>query len=195
MADNSETLNGFLEALNDHDVDKLMSLFCDDDQNLGVPFVGIALRGPQFKFKSSIRKLFAQLLSISFQDMAWTPAAPLRLTDGNTIAVEIDVTAKHVREWFTDSFKSPPLSHIDQATIDDLGANKRKMDIPACAVFTFGDDHRVQQLAIYMDRYKMMDQLAPPGWTHIGLPKRANSTAEAQSNATRGRRITITIED
>ena len=83
---NIDTLNEFLRTLNDpayanhHNVTHLMTLFCADDATLGIPFVGITQRGPQFKLKANIKKLFLQLLTISFHDMAWSPAAPLRLT-------------------------------------------------------------------------------------------------------------------
>jgi len=201
---NLDTLNDFVKTMNDragpnyHSVDHLMTLFCADDGD--IPFVGITLRGPQFKGKAAIKKLFNQLLKISFEDMAWTPANALRMTDGDTIAVEVDISAKHVREWFTDSFRSPPLSHIDQAAIDGLGANKKTMNVPACLVFTFHGDHHIRQLAMYMDRYRMMDQLAPSHWTQIGLPEHSHPASAAvgggvQLTSARGRRITITIED
>jgi hypothetical protein len=197
---NIDTLNDFLRTINDrqgphyHSVDHLMTLFCNDDANQEIPFVGIAWRGPQFKHRGHIRKLFTRLLVISFENMAWTPANDLRMRDGDTIAVEVDVTAKHVREWFTDSFRSPPLSHIDQAAIDALGASKKSMNVPACAVFTFDGNHEIRQLAIYMDRYRMMDQLAPSHWTHVGLPEGTHPPRGPVGEA-RGRRITITIED
>jgi hypothetical protein len=209
MASNLETLKDFLDTINNrnaanhHSVDHLMTLFCGDDEHQGFPFVGITERGPQFRCQKAIRKLFNQLLKVSFHDMAWRPANALRLTEENTIAVEMDVTAKHVREWFQDESKSPPLSQIAQHAIDGLGAHKKTMEIPACAVFTFDGNHRIKQLAIYIDRYKMMHQLAPAHWTDIELPEDAfrppspripTQRSAAQTSAGLGRRVTIVIE-
>jgi hypothetical protein len=128
--------------------------------------------------------------------MAWTPANKLRMTDGNTIAVEVDVTGTQKAAWFQDSFKSPPLSQIDQATIAGLSSNN-KMDVPACMVFTFDKQHKVEQLAIYMDRYKMMDHLAPKEWTSVSLPEKRSAvagTASVIATSAHGRPITITIK-
>ena len=204
MASNLETLNEFLKTINIsqnnpnyHDVTHLMTLFCPDDANY--PIVGITQRGPQFQFRAAITKLFNQLLVVSFPDMAWTPANALRLTDGSTIGVEIDVTGIQISSWFQDSFKSDPLSQIGDETIAGLiqSDQANQMDIPACAVFTFDAKYCVQQLAIYLDRYRMMDQLAPKGWSKIRLPKKTHPGAVRVSEVgpTAGRRITITIED
>jgi hypothetical protein len=186
MASNLETLNNFLDTINKpndagwqhyHHVDHLLTLFCHDNGNH--PFVGITLRGPQFTNLANIRILFTQLLKTTFPDMAWTPANKLRMTDGNTIAVEVDVTGTQQAAWFQHKFKSPPLSQIDQDTVDRLAPINNKMDLPACMVFTFDGHHKIQQLAIYMDRYRMMDQLAPREWTSILLPETTHPIAGA----------------
>jgi hypothetical protein len=120
------------------------------------------------------------------------------MTDGNTIAVEVDVTGTQEAEWFQDNFKSHPLSQIDEATIASLTSNNR-MDIPACMVFTFDAQYKIQQLAIYMDRYKMMDDLSPKHWRRILLPEKKHPIAAAarvtEYGPAHGRRITITIEE
>jgi len=206
MASNLETLNNFLDTINKpndagwqhyHDVDYLLTLFCDD--NGSYPYVGITLRGPQFTNLANIRILFTQLLKTTFPDMAWTPANNLRMTDGNTIAVEVDVTGTQQAAWFQNKFKSLPLSQIDQDTVNRLAPNNNKMDIPACMVFTFDGDYKVQQLAIFMDRYKMMDDLAPKEWTSIRLPEKTHpidgAAGVTESRPGRGRLITITIQD
>ncbi len=206
MASNLETLNNFLDTINKpndtswqhyHDVDYLLTLFCDD--NGSYPYVGITLRGPQFTNLANIRILFTQLLETTFPDMAWTPANNLRMTDGNTIAVEVDVTGTQQAAWFQNKFKSLPLSQIDQDTVNRLAPNNNKMDIPACMVFTFDGNYKIQQLAIYMDRYRMMDELAPREWTSILLPEkthpRAGAVGATEFRPAHGRRITITIED
>jgi hypothetical protein len=35
------------------------------------------------------------------------------------------------------------------------------MEIPAFAVFSFDDDNKITSLQIYLDRYKMQQQLTP----------------------------------
>jgi hypothetical protein len=206
MASNLETLNNFLDTINKpndagwqhyHDVDYLLTLFCDDNGNH--PYVGITLRGPQFTNLASMRILFTQLLKTTFTDMAWTPANKLRMTDGNTIAVEVDVTGTQKAEWFQDKFRSLPLSQIEEDTIRRLAPNYNKMDIPACMAFTFNGDYRIQQLAIYMDRYRMMDQLAPKEWKTILLPEKrgamAGTASVTETKTAHGRRVTIIIDD
>jgi hypothetical protein len=129
--------------------------------------------------------------------MAWTPANALRMTDGDTIAVEVDVTGTQQHTWFQDNFKSHPLSQIDETTIVNLPSSN-KMDIPACMVFTFDGQHKVQQLAIYMDRYKMMDDLAPKQWNKILLPEKKHPIAGAgpvTAIPAHGKRITIIIDE
>jgi hypothetical protein len=203
MASDLETLNNFLDTINRpndaawhhyHDVDYLMTLFCNDNGNH--PYVGITQRGPQFTNRASIQKLFTQLLTTTFPDMAWTPANKLRMTDGTTIALEVDVTGTQQAAWFQDNFKSPPLSQIDELTIASQLSNN-KMVIPACMVFTFDRQHKIQQLAIYMDRYKMMDDLAPREWTSILLPEKTHPIAAAprvtEVKPTPGR-VTIIID-
>ena len=178
MTNKLETLNNFLDTINNpegknyHRVEHLMSLFADNNGNL--PFVGITLRGPQFTNRDNIQTLFVQLLNKTFPDMAWTPADQLRMTDGNTVAIEVDVTGTQHDTWFQDKFKSHPLSQIDGPTLAELSSNnkKNKMDIPACMVFTFNDQGKIQQLAIYMDRYRMMQHLAPGHWQQIHLAPR-----------------------
>lgn len=206
MASNLETLSNFLDTINKqndavwqhyHDVDYLLTLFCDDNANY--PFVGITLRGPQFPHRANIRILFTQLLKTTFPDMAWTPANDLRMTDGNTIAVEVDVTATQKTEWFQDKFRSLPLSQIEEDTIRSLAPKYNKMDIPACMVFTFDGNYRIQQLAIYMDRYRMMDQLAPAEWKTIRLPEKrdamSGTASVTETKTAHGRRVTIIIDD
>jgi hypothetical protein len=67
------------------------------------------------------------------------------------------------------------------------------MNVPGCAVFTLDGGHKIRQLAIYMDRYRMMDQLATSHWTRIELPEHAHPPRAAVREE-RGRRITITID-
>jgi hypothetical protein len=205
MVSNIDTLNIFLDTINKpnagswphyHDVDYLLTLFCDDGGDY--PFVGITQRGPQFKYHADIKKLFKQLLETTFPDMAWMPASPLQMTDGNTIAIEVDVTGTQKSEWFQDKFRSLPLSQIDEETIRKLAPKYNSMKIPACMVFTLDGHHKIQQLAIYMDRYKMMDELAPKEWRTIRLPEKrsamAGTASVTETKTTQGMRVTITID-
>ena len=129
----------------------------------------------------------------------WTRATRQVAAKLWSIGVEIDVTGIQISSWFQDSFKSDPLSQIGDETIAGLiqSDQANQMDIPACAVFTFDAKYCVQQLAIYLDRYRMMDQLAPKGWSKIRLPKKTHPGAVrvGELGPTAGRRITITIED
>jgi hypothetical protein len=51
------------------------------------------------------------------------------------------------------------------------------MDLPACVVFTFDAQDKIQQVAIYLDRYRMIHQLVPPDWKSIHLPAKHGSSA------------------
>ena len=125
----------------------------------------------------------------------------VRTTDGDTIAVEVEVTGTHQKEWFQDpTFKSHPLSQIDDATIANLPSYNKMDKIPACMVFTFTGQpqYRIQQLAIYIDRYKMMDDLAPKQWRRILLPEKKHPSAGprmTEYGPAHGKRIAIIIDE
>jgi hypothetical protein len=188
---NTDTLNNFFKVLNDpafanfHNVQHLMGhVFCANDTQRKTPCVGITDHGPQYVGTAQVAELFDQLFT-TFPDLALTPVsgAPLLHSPTDyphkTIGIQTTLTGHHLAEWFPRGhrFFSPPLSDIHPDKV-------HHMKIPACAVFTFDDGHRICQLAIYLDRYRMMQQLTP-----------ATSTASSTgSGAYAGKRITITIE-
>ena len=117
--------------------------------------------GPAFYGRQKIRKFFQRLFQ-AFPGVAFTPlnvANPNFLTsgDGGTIALQTTVTGNHQDWWFPpadpDGYHSLPLSAIEP--------NGGAITIPACPVFTFTAGSKIQQLAIYMDRYHFVRELAP----------------------------------
>ena len=147
--------------------------------------------------KTNIQTLFSQLFN-SFPNMEWTATA-LRLTGGNVIGIEMDVTGRQDQTWFQDvNFGSPPLSQIQQSDIDQAIANRKSMNIPAFAVFTFDGSAQflVQNLAIYFDRYKTMDQLAPVGFATIDRPQGSHphKPTHGPFGVAAGKRVTFTID-
>jgi len=198
-ASNDSTLKSFIDAINGQQLQDLMDQFCLDSGSgaNAVPTVGLTNRqGPMFVGRAAIQTLFGQLFK-SFQNMVWTATA-LRLKEGNVIGIELDVTGRHDREWFQgDPFGSPPFSQIQQGNIDPHPGNRRTMNIPAFAVFTFDGSANclVQNLALYFDRYKLMDQLAPIGFGTIDLPQGSHPhSADGPFRAAGGKRVTITLD-
>ena len=177
---NSDTLETFLRTLNDHllprqqKIDRLMELFCDDrsDGKKEFPCLGITDHGPAFKKRHDVMGFFDQLLK-TFPDMTWTPVAHANpLTGADEIGIQMDVKGRHSAGWFAkgDPHYSMPLSELDH------GSNKTT-HVPAFGVFSFdkGGKHPIRQIQIYMDRYKMMHDVAPDHLTEIHLPRGAYS--------------------
>ena len=151
-------------------VDVLINnVFCTDDytQNPQIPWVGIAMHGPQFYGSGAIRTLFTQLVK-TFPDIWWgksttnppqvTVAPRLYSNDGYatpTVGVQTTLVGTHKYPWFQGQGFSLPLSAIP---VNNHGTN-----IPAFAVFSFGanDPTRVSQLSFYMDRYSQLRDLQP----------------------------------
>ena len=119
-------------------------------------------QGPAFYGRQKIRKFFQRLFQ-AFPGVAFTPlnvANPQFLIssgDGSTIALQTTVQGNHQDWWFPpsdpDGYHSLPLSAIQP--------NGGAISIPACPVFTFAAGSKIQQLAIYMDRYHFVRELAP----------------------------------
>jgi hypothetical protein len=206
---NSDTLKAFLDTLNDQQlprnqkIDRLMGLFCEDrtEGRKEFPCLGITDHGPAFKKRHDVAGFFDQLLR-TFPNMTWTPVADADpLTSTNEIGIQMDVKGKHSEGWFAkgNPHYSLPLSELDH------GSHKTT-EVPAFGVFSFDqNDHggafRIRQIQIYMDRYKMMHDVAPDHWTSIHLPRGQSSAESAQSlpqevrsECGRGRRITIVID-
>lgn len=193
MSTPDETLTDFLKVLNNvlsptiyHNVNYLMDkVFCGDDPQNKIPSVGITDHGPQFIGQQQVSDLFQQLFR-SFPDLALTPlpGAPRLYSPGDylpkTIGIQVTLTGTHLERWFQrpNPHFSPPLSDIHP---DKL----QFMSVPACAVFSFDDDGCLMHLAIYLDRYRMAQQLTP-----------ASASSEAGSVRTaHGKRVTITIDE
>jgi hypothetical protein len=173
---NMTNLTNFLATINSANpkIAKILSYFSTDNMAKGIPFIGITQNGPQFKYQTgypnSIDVLFGQFYS-SFPNMQWKQsAANNTIESGNNIAVEMTMSGQQNLAWFQAVNYSDPLSQINQATIDNLGAYNQ-VSVPACSVYTFDSSHKIQQIAIYMDRYSIMDQLAPKGWKQALLPQ------------------------
>ena len=117
-------------------------------------------QGPAFYGRQKIRKFFQRLFQ-AFPGVAFTPlnvANPFLISsDGGTIALQTTVKGNHQDWWFPpadpDGYHSQPLSAIQP--------NNGAISIPAVPVFTFNAGNKIQQLAIYMDRYHFVRQLAP----------------------------------
>jgi hypothetical protein len=191
---NDDTLKTFFEIFNDdastkhHDARQLMSaVFCADNARHKLPCVGVTDHGPQYVGAADVAELFQKLFT-TFPEITLEPlrhAPYLYSKDKKTIAVQASLKGRHHADWFPPGHKfySPPLSNIHPDKV-------HIMDIPACAVFTFDDSERVARLAIYLDRYRMQQQLTTGAPAHAGV----GATAGAAATAGSGKRITITIE-
>jgi hypothetical protein len=178
---NIDQLRTFLRIFNnknltaDQTVTQLMPLFSPDITTGGKivsPGVGITDHGPGFFGKSDIGTFFHQLFT-TFHNMQWTyppakaPGAPfLQSSDNNTIGFQMDVTGTFEVPWFdkASGFGSQPLSQLGQADVSHSPLGKRRGNnegVPAFAVFTFDGTNQflIKQIAIYMDRYAMMQSI------------------------------------
>jgi hypothetical protein len=133
----------------------MQSLFVQDTPpgNPIYPNIGLTTGGPQFTGQRAVGILFQQLFT-SFPDIVFAPANGLRLTDGNTTAVEATLsTGIQMAQWLPGGNASLPLSPI-------VPDKKHHSDyLPVCAVFTFDSGGLIQNLALYFDRYKLATDL------------------------------------
>jgi hypothetical protein len=173
---NSDTLKHFLDALNDarlerkQKVKRLMELFCPDRSKgkKDFPCLGITDHGPAFKKRHEVESFFDQLFQ-TFPDMTWTPVKHANpLTTAEEIGIQFDVKGKHSGGWFQKGHPhySMPLSELSHAS-------HKTTEVPAFGVFSFdqGGGFPIRQIQIYMDRYKMMHDLAPDHFDTIHLPR------------------------
>jgi hypothetical protein len=179
-------------------------VFCADNAAAGIPWVGIANHGPQFRGAAAVKGLYKQIFK-SFPDIWWGPStsapaqttAPVspvpvapRLYSNDawrppTVGVQTTMVGTLQEPWFPDDHDprfSLPLSGIQRAT------NKRA-DVPSFAVFVFGaeDRTRVSQVSFYMDRYSQARDLQPGTPTDFGtgirtLLQHAQDRADAQKS-------------
>jgi hypothetical protein len=174
MASNQATLTTFLTAVGNQDLTTLMTQFCNDDVSGAYPIPCVAVtdhivvNGPGFFGTKKITKLFKRLFA-AFPDVTLTPltpANPLFLTSADNATIGLQTTLKGTQQdwWFppgdSDKFYSKPLS--------DIPPNGVAVSIPATCVFTFNSaTNKINQLAVYMDRYKFIKILAPNMETNL----------------------------
>jgi hypothetical protein len=168
---NDPTLDDFFNVLNNvsdtnyHSSTYLTtSVFCAEvGSPPTLPAVGITDHGPNFQGTADVKLLFDQLFT-SFPDVALAPlsgAPRLYSTDGFTIGIQTTLTGTQKDKWFKHAtggqkdHYSPPLSDIKPDKI-------HVMVIPACAVFNFDNSNLITRLWLYLDRYRMQQQLTPP---------------------------------
>jgi hypothetical protein len=177
---NSATVTNFLSYFtpangNYGKVDSLLTSVFSPESGTGtaeLPCVAVTQHGfgigPAFYGKKKVTKLFNRFFN-AFDDLTLAPLGGqvllLTSTDGNTIAIQLTITGTHGDWWFPpgdkDKFYSKPLSDIAPANIT------LNPGIAACAVFTFGANSLVNQLAMYLDRYKFIEQLSPSQGTNL----------------------------
>jgi hypothetical protein len=142
--------------------------------------------------------------------MQWTwppaamPAAPMLSDGANTFGFQMDVTGTFEAPWFdsTSGFASQPLSQLGSGTHRHLGKRTGNAEgVPASAVFTFdgGAQFLIKQIAIYMDRYALMQSITkgPGDWTPHAPAHDIIRSMERDGQAIageHGRRLTITID-
>jgi hypothetical protein len=191
---NDGAVDQFFKVLNDstftnhHNVDYLTGkVFCAEDASHKFPCVGITDHGPQYIGTANVAELFRQLFT-TFPDLTLTPLhgaprleSPAKYSP-KTIGVQTTLTGRHHAKWFPPGhqFFSPPLSNIHPDKV-------HTMAIPACAIFSIDDHDRISSLALYLDRYRMMQQLTPHDAKNASL-------ADATTVSAQGRRITISID-
>jgi hypothetical protein len=161
-----QTLSKFLRVLDDpgpghahyQDVNYLVdNLFCHDNAMDRTPSVGlIDHNGPQFLGAQEVKGLFRQLFN-TFPDFRLTPlvwASRYYSPDGKGIVIQAQLFGTFQSNWFQrpSPHYSPPLSDL-------APGRNRSTDLPACAVFSFDDDGRIVNLAIYFDRDRMAREL------------------------------------
>lgn len=191
MASNDDTLNVFFDVINGtdlsgtgvganhyHDSKYLIdSVFCGNNLPLPYPWIGITDHGPQFKGSAQIKILLDELF-LCFDTFVLLPQVsrvgktPVetsqRLNSRNgapvsMISVQTVMHGTHVAQWFKDGTgtPSPPLSPI-------VPDKNHVMEIPVSAVFAFDNKNKISQLSLYLDRYKMQQQLTPASFVNPG---------------------------
>lgn len=133
--------------------------FCPDSPagNPVIPSVGLTNYGPLFVGQNDVIGLFAQIFrsfpnDFRFAPVTWSPR--LYSSSGDEIAIQVWMSGTQEQPWFPNGNPhfSPPISNI-------APAGNKQMNLPACAVLTFGANSQIANLAIYFDRYRMNEQL------------------------------------
>jgi hypothetical protein len=166
---NDTTLGDFIKHFNQHDTNKLMSTFCQDDtgSSPNAPCVGITDHGPAFILSTDVQSLFNQLFT-TFHKLTWTPLqAPSLSWSGSLgsvtgeIAVQFTLTGQYVNDWFQSTHASPPLSNLHNYQNGQSLGRRRKDNtgLPGAAFFSFDASSKIRQLQIYIDRYALMQSI------------------------------------
>jgi hypothetical protein len=160
-----KTLANFLDVFNPRkgnykNIDYLMAKVFSGTPSVGIA-AGASPEGPQFDGTDEVRALFTRLTE-SFPELSFKAIPPYCYspdTNANTIIVQATLkTGPHQKNWFqkgekdVGKFYSKPLS--------DVPPNGKQSKVPTCAVFTFDAKNKVRRLGIYMDRWKMAEELS-----------------------------------
>jgi hypothetical protein len=196
MAVNSDAITAFVNCFtpgnaNYGNVGSLMTTVFSPEGGTGaneVPVLAITNHGlgigPAFYGARRVRKVFNRLFNafpdVQLMPISGSPNPPFPLltsSDGNTIALQVTMTGTHQDWWFSradaDRFYSKPLSDI--APTNQTLSQDPNYPVAACAVFTFnGTSHLVNQLAMYLDRYKFIENLSPGQGTTLNAFVSAN---------------------
>jgi hypothetical protein len=150
-------------------------VFCAD-VGAGTPSVGISGHGPNFVGAGHVTNLFDKFFD-SFPDfrmaqgMLMPKGAPsltgrLYARDADappTIGVRVTLTGTFTRPWFRKKQKiKDKISHYSKPLSDIQADGTQVTTIEGFAVFSFDNKSLVSQLAVYLDRYKIMTDLLPP---------------------------------
>jgi len=146
--------------------------------------------GPVFTGQAAIQNLFQTVFGTfnPFKLDSWPPRT--YSTDQQSTALRVAVTAKQVGLWFQqpDPAHSLPLSALSPVPQPFGGPNQSLL--PACLFFSFDNNHKISQLAIYMDRYRLMRELQPtdrknkfdPAMTHFLAALRPGLAADEKQS-------------
>lgn len=174
------TLTSFIGYFNTHNLNGIMSTFCQDDKttNPNAPCVGITDHGPAFRLTTEVNKLFTQLFT-TFQNLTWKsvqatwasrPAAIPSWAGAlgpvtSEIAVQFWLTGTYQNDWFQSpsAYASAPLSNLHTYKHGQNLGRKRGdtsgMGLPGAAFFSFDNSDKIRQLQIYIDRYALMQSI------------------------------------
>jgi hypothetical protein len=138
------------------------------------PSVGITDGGPAFKNQTGVVTLFKQLFTSFPDDLTWKEDDNTRRISNSSplmIGTQTTIKGTYKVQWFPkvvgkkdkDSHYSKPLSDIPPV------ANLAPAEIPAFPVFTLNASYLITNLAVYLDRYRLMTAVLPPSDSTLAL--------------------------
>lgn len=119
--------------------------------------------GPGFVGRTPIQTLFQQLFTC-FNPLTFIPidlSPYMKSADGLTIAVRLTLKGTQKGAWFAHGNPGGAGYSLPLSEIGPIAKGSATSPIPACAVFTFDSGNLINELALYMDRYKLMRDLQP----------------------------------